>query len=362
MTIQRFLSLLALTLPLALAGCGSDGDGTGNGGDIDGGTLDAGPDSGGNGGDDDGGDDDGGGNGGDDDGGGNGGDGGGNGGGDDGGNGGGEEDAGSSGGVIVPGPDGGTRICYLAYCEGDLRECGDCIDNDGDGFIDDEDPNCLGPCDNNEEGFDLKIDGGPLSPCQRDCYYDKDSGSGNDKCSWNLNCDPLEPVTSCTGNCNDSEVQDPQCLEICGPLTPAGCDCFGCCDIRTDADPEEPNWVFIGSFDESQSGTKEGTCHMDAAKEGDHVACRPCTPLEECWNPCTHECQLCLGRTLEDLPDHCFDDPGDPGDPEDGGTTPEDGGTEPDRCNHGQQPCGLPADDPCPEGHFCLTGCCVYVG
>jgi hypothetical protein len=316
---------MAWILALALAGCGSDGNGIGNGGDIDGGVLDSGPGGGDTGGDGDGG-----------------------------GNGGGDGDGGDNGGVIVPTPDGGTRVCYPAYCEGELRECGDCIDNDGDGFIDDEDPNCLGPCDNNEEGFDLKIDGGPLSPCQRDCYYDKDSGSGNDKCSWNLGCDPLQPVTTCS-NCNDSANQDPQCLQICGPLTPAGCDCFGCCDIRTDADPDEPNWIFIGSYDESQPGQKEGTCHMEAAKAGDHEACRPCTPLEECWNPCTHECQLCLGRTVEDLPDHCFDGPGDP---VDGGSP----GDDPDRCREGMQACGLPGDDPCPNGMFCLTGCCIFVG
>jgi hypothetical protein len=331
-----------MTLSLAMAGCGSsNGDGNGGNG-LDGGGLDGstnGEDGGVNGEDGDvtGGDgatgEDGGVTGGD---------------------GATGEDA---GGVIVPTPDGGTRVCYPAACQGEIRECGDCIDNDGDGLIDSEDPNCLGPCDNNEAGFETKIDGSPLSPCQRDCYYDKDSGSGNDKCSWNLKCDPLEPVTTCTGSCNDTEAQDPQCLQICEPLTPNGCDCFGCCDIRTDADPEDENWVFVGSFDESQSGSKVGTCDMDAAKAGDHVACRPCTPNEECWRPCG-ECQLCLGKTVDDIPAHCF---GDPGDPEDGGTT-TDGGTVDDRCRDNEQPCGLPGDDPCPQHHFCLTGCCIFAG
>jgi hypothetical protein len=337
--IHRHLFVAFTTL--AIAGCGSsNGDGNGGNG-LDGGGLDGSPngEDGATGGED----------------GATGGEDGGVNGGHDGATGG--EDA---GGVIVPTPDGGTRICYPATCQGETRQCGDCIDNDGDGLIDDQDPNCLGPCDNNEAGFDLQIDGAPLAPCNRDCYYDKDSGWGNDNCRWPRQCDPLNPVPRCENhNCNytedyNSEENNPLCHEVCGPLTPAGCDCFGCCDIRTDANPEEENWIFIGSEDASG----DGSCHMDAAKAGDHDACRPCTPVEACANPCESECQLCLGRTVDDLPDHCF---GDPGDPVDGGTT-TDGGTGDDRCGGNEQPCGLPGDDPCPEHHFCLTGCCIFAG
>jgi hypothetical protein len=272
-----------------------------------------------------------------------------------------------AGGIEVPTPDGGTRICYPAPCDGRLRECGDCIDNDGDGYIDDEDPNCMGPCDNNEAGLEPNIDGSPLSGCNRDCYFDKDSGSGNDGCEWELQCDPLTPVLSCCDpeitdndgcernswekNCTDTEEQINMCLEVCEVLTPNGCDCFGCCDIRTDADPTVENWIYLGSFDETQSGTKVGTCTMDLAKAGDHDACRPCTPNAACGRACG-ECQLCVGMSPDDLPDHCFES--DPG---------EDGGTPiGDRCRDGQQPCGLEGDDPCPQGFFCLTGCCIYVG
>jgi len=35
-----------------------------------------------------------------------------------------------------------------------------------------------------------------------------------------------------------------------------------------------------------------------------------------------------------------------------------DGGTT-QRCPGGQQPCGLPTDPACPNGYFCLTGCCI---
>jgi hypothetical protein len=127
------------------------------------------------------------------------------------------------------------------------------------------------------------------------------------------------------------------------PFVPNGCDCFGCCDIRTEANPGQAQWVYIGSFDETQSGSKTGTCDMEAAKAGNTQACRPCTPLENCLAECGR-CQLCLGKTVDDLPADCFEAP------------PE------ERCTLGRQPCGLPGDDPCPAHHFCLTGCCTWAG
>jgi hypothetical protein len=266
---------------------------------------------------------------------------------------GGEPDGGSTEPPACVAPDGGFPACSYKPCEdGKVYQCGDCIDNDMDGFIDDEDPNCLGACDHNEAGFDLKIPGNPLSGCNRDCYFDSDSGSGNDKCDWAAQCDPETPVLACCDptvttldscgsstnlrSCTSPEVQDPQCHAVCLPLTPNGCDCFGCCDIRTYDSPDQEHWVYIGSFDELQSGTKTGTCHVEAARAGDDVACRPCTPQPNCLKPCG-ECQLCLGKT--DLPAHCTD--------------PE------ERCPGGQRVCGAPGDCPCPARHFCLTGCCV---
>ena len=53
------------------------------------------------------------------------------------------------GGVEVH-DDGGTFVCQQVTCEGKLLECGDCLDNDGDGRIDSHDQECLGPCDNTE--------------------------------------------------------------------------------------------------------------------------------------------------------------------------------------------------------------------
>src|SRR5262245_61938365 len=40
-----------------------------------------------------------------------------------------------------------------APCGAHVYECGDTIDNDHDGLIDSQDPDCLGPCDNTENSF-----------------------------------------------------------------------------------------------------------------------------------------------------------------------------------------------------------------
>src|SRR5262249_52372790 len=87
-------------------------------------------------------------------------------------------------GVIIS-TDGGTRVCHYATCQGKVYACGDCADNDGDGRFDSDDPDCLGPCDNTESGaLTLGIPGGNNAPCKADCYFDQDTGTGNDSCYW----------------------------------------------------------------------------------------------------------------------------------------------------------------------------------
>ncbi|MBX3250025.1 MAG: hypothetical protein KF901_22800 [Myxococcales bacterium] len=237
-------------------------------------------------------------------------------------------------------PDGG---CAQVMCQGHLYQCGNCEDDDGDGLIDWADPNCLGPCDNNEAGFDLQIPGGDAQPCALDCYFDQDEGRGNDMCLWDHRCDPLEPDRSPLCRHSDPpppqatcpSTQTAQCAEVCGPLTPNGCDCFGCCNLPSGGD----RWVFIGT----RNAAGQGTCNIDTMN--DDTACRPCTPVAACLNDCG-PCELCLGRTT--LPPECF--------PDDGGVPPG------ERCEEGGQACGLPDDPPCPSGHYCITGCCQLFG
>jgi hypothetical protein len=232
--------------------------------------------------------------------------------------------------------------CVEVSCVGTVYECGDCIDNDGDGLIDMNDPNCWGPCDNNEAGWKGEIPGQQnQSTCLvMDCYFDHDSGQGPvnpDDCYWSHTCDPLEPM-GCSYNpnthipganplgCADLEqTQSDQCHEVCGPLVPNGCDCFGCCEVTVG---NETYTVYLGTED----GDGEGTCsHATAA---DEEACHPCTQVTGCLNPC-EECELCIGKN--ELPANCDED---------------------DQCPNDEQPCGLDGQDPCSQGSFCLTGCC----
>jgi hypothetical protein len=296
----------------------------------------------------------------------------------------------SDGGEVVL--DGGGT-CNLKTCQGKLYQCGNCVDDDGDGFMDDMDPDCLSPCDNNEAGFFTKIPGGSWTggSCGIDCYYDQDSGGGNDQCYWNLSCDPKSKApnyppsgdSSCvckSGNggtladggtwpCQAStpgtnktcaelyETQTEVCEKFCGPLTPNGCDCFGCCELPA----HSGSYVWIGSYDKA---TKTGTCTLD--KMGDPTACRPCTPVAACLNTC-EKCELCLGKTEEDLLKLCPPPPPDAGaggSPGSGGTPGSGGsggGCPTPFCPGGAQPCGVSCLPNCPAGFYCSTGCCQPV-
>jgi hypothetical protein len=232
---------------------------------------------------------------------------------------------------------GGNGQCVPVACEQNkVYACANCEDDDGDGKIDAADPDCLGPCHNNEEGFSLEIPGANNAPCKLDCYFDKDSGDGNDDCKWDAQCDPKAPQpVKCPyqspppPNAECPPVQSKLCHDVCGPLIPNGCDCFGCCELP----PGSGKFVFIGTTDE------DGVATCALGKEGDPVACHPCTPVSDCLNGCD-VCELCLGKT--ELPPECFD---------------PDGGSG-EQCPGGEQACGLPTQPPCPAGFYCITGCC----
>ncbi len=222
-----------------------------------------------------------------------------------------------------------------------MYQCGDCLDNDGDCAIDSNDPECLGACQNNENGFKGDIPGQNSAPCKMDCYFDNDTGAGNDDCYWTHECDPHEvapkydpegkkcsydpnaSVPGSSASCTELQAtQSATCHSICGPLTPNGCDCFGCC-----ANPGAATTVYLWSEDSSGNGT----CTLSTV--GDPTKCRPCLQVSACLNPCDH-CELCVGKTT--LPPDC----------------------QVQTCPAGRNPCGLPTDPPCGDGEFCVTGCC----
>lgn len=287
---------------------------------------------------------------------------------------------GTSSGGTSSGGSAGAGGCQVTKCQSHVRACGDCIDNDGDGKTDMNDPDCLGPCHNAENTYYANIPGGDGQACVLDCYFDQDSGSGsgsvdggggNDDCHWNHRCDPLsvspkyppEGVATCAFNIDANTPGTPEscgrvpghsgedpgmydrqsaaCLNFCGALTPNGCDCFGCCELPAAGG----KYVWLGSETDGQA-----TCTR--ADVSDPDKCRPCTPVKGCLNTC-ERCELCLGK--DTLPADCSPQPPDGGSAGTGGT-----GTCPQVCGAGVQKCGNGCGS-CAAGFFCLTGCCIPV-
>ncbi len=175
-----------------------------------------------------------------------------------------------------------------------------------------------------------------------DCYFDQDTGSGNDDGYWSHKCDPLEVapnfppegsqcqynpnanIPGYQGSCSDAfATQSATCESYCGALTPNGCDCFGCCDIPGAATP-----VWLGS---EVSGA--GSWTLDQVNNP--ALCKPCTQVPACLNTCDN-CEICIGKP--DLPPECSTQ----------------------TCDDAV-PCGQPGQDPCVGAFFCVTGCCQPV-
>jgi hypothetical protein len=241
---------------------------------------------------------------------------------------------------------GGTAA---VSCATGVSQCSDGQDNDGDGKTDMADPECVSPCDNDEGSFATGIEGDNIDACKQDCFFDGDSGQGNDGCEWNLKCDPKNPGATATKPCpydegykNCPAQQSERCIKNCGSVTPNGCDCFGCC-----------------AFEHNNSTlTVVLTKSCSQATLGDATACPRCTQQTQCVNTC-EKCEICLGKTV--LPDECVmtpvDDAGAPVPVPDGGMA-----APKPSCAAGLISCGPNgdvADGACPAGTYCLTGCCI---
>jgi len=260
------------------------------------------------------------------------------------------------GGMMVTEDGGFTWTCYVTTCDGHETECGDCEDNDGDGVIDSRDPECLGPCDNTEgPALTTGVGGEGGASCNRDCYFDFGNGSGNDQCRWDTLCDPNEPDVLCPYDADEVfgmrclETQGDTCLDVCRPLTPNGCDCFGCCtfdELAGRASGDGGEWVWLGSGI-GEGEDRGGTCTFDDIL--DTSLCKPCEPVADCFNDCGR-CELCVGR--DEIPADCLEE-------YDGGMPPDGGMYPPPRCPEGVQACGLDGDAECPLNFYCVTGCCV---
>lgn len=114
-------------------------------------------------------------------------------------------------------------------------QCADAVDNNGNGLIDMADAYCASPFDDDESSFRLQIPGSvPNPPRSLDCWFDDNSGSGDDGCQMHACCDIDGP---CPADLQPSSFDPAQCgltsacVDTCAPMAKAGCDCFGCCQF-----------------------------------------------------------------------------------------------------------------------------------
>lgn len=258
---------------------------------------------------------------------------------------------------------GGTLIGLGGQGGCGTTACTDCIDNDGDGLIDGFDPECTGYLDNDEGTFATGIPGDNVDACKQDCFFDGNSGQGDDGCNWDLACDPLNPGANLDKACpydpdkkNCPGPPSQQCIDSCMKNVPNGCDCFGCCAFQTSSGPKAVLLLPGCSYD----------------KINDPLVCPPCTQAKECNNPC-ETCEYCLGKT--ELPPECTGSGGTGaggsgtagmsgagGSTGKGGTSGASGsgGSGPlPQCPTGVQPCTQTS--PCASGYYCLTGCCQAI-
>jgi hypothetical protein len=211
-------------------------------------------------------------------------------------------------------------------------QCTDCFDNDGDGLLDGADPECSGAIDNLEGSFATGIPGDHLDAVWQDCSYDGNSGAGDDGCVFHTCCllgatggadctvDPgFDPATDCP-------AQTFACASYCQPLTPPGCDCFGCCTVCNDS----------GCSDIITNPAVAPDCQDESIHDPD--LCPSCVKADDCTGGDCGGCILCPGQTPDDLPPDC---------------------TSGNECPAGELPCDV--SDDCGDGEYCSVSCCIAV-
>ena len=133
-----------------------------------------------------------------------------------------------------------------------------------------------------------------------------------------------------------------------------GCDCFGCC-------------TFLSADGSEHSVLLEASCNEETLED-----CTECIPSTACGNECGR-CELCPGKTIEDLPDDCGEPPPTGGSGGSGGMggTGGTGGTggsggaagedpPPYHCDNGVV-CADSSDCPDPTMQYCSFGCCIVI-
>ena len=217
-------------------------------------------------------------------------------------------------------------------CEPEEAKCNNCIDDDDDGYIDGDDPQCAGPLDNDEATFATGIPGDNKDSKKQDCFFDGNSG-GN--CQIDTCC--LLSQEDCEdgdygGWPPDDCAFNMACISECIGLVPPGCDCFGCCTL---CNPDTNVCA-----DVMTNPAVSPDCDIDdIVGPNDTGDCVQCEKFDNCSVECTPDgCILCPGQTDEDLPDEC---------------------NEMNECPGGETPCDVSGD--CADGEYCSNNCCIQV-
>jgi len=220
-------------------------------------------------------------------------------------------------GSVIPPPitfDGGP-ISGGADCSPTSTQCNNCIDDDDDGKIDGQDFECISPLDDDESSFATGIPGDNKDAKKQDCFFDGDSGAGNDGCDI--------PVCCLLGECMGAQCQLSQkCIDNCGAITPPGCDCFGCCTFCEGGN----------CYDILINPAIAPDC--DETLISDPTKCPTCVKQESCGPPdCATpgDCIVCPGEALP----------------------PECSAAE---CPNMATPCATNSD--CLNNEYCSQGCC----
>jgi hypothetical protein len=241
--------------------------------------------------------------------------------------------AGTTGGVVGAGGSTATTSKVAQLCAGGCQ-CSDGIDNDGDGQIDGFDTECTGPSDNDEGSFATGIPGDNVDPKWQDCFFDGNSGGGDDGCRYSTDC-----LTGAKSATDPACKLTQHCIDFCKPLTPNGCDCFGCCTVR------KPDGTSINIV-------LDASCKASTLDQ-----CTKCMPTTQCGNTCG-TCELCPGKTAADLPSSCNPPPPTTGSGGVGGSgTAGSGGGPSYSCDNGEKVCTMTSD--CGANYYCSFGCCL---
>lgn len=251
-------------------------------------------------------------------------------------------------------PDAGTTsdacsgLCtdappFGGMCTPGGAQCSNCLDDDGDGKTDGFDSECTGALDNDEGSFSTGIPGDNIDSVKQDCFFDGNSGSGNDGCEIHVCCllgarTRAEcPIGANQYNPNDcppplGTAQLPQkCIDTCGKLAPPGCDCFGCCTECV------PGSNPLQCYDVIINPATSPNCND--SNLADPAACKRCTKSTTCsGGTCGGtSCVLCPGQDPSTLPPGCSGQ----------------------ACPAGVPACGT--DGSCPADTYCSNGCCIAV-